>query len=191
MCRGCCADTGRRPARRRPSGPGWHIRAGRPHKPGRRSMAPSSSWPMRRLRISDLPASVSKNHCPCPCTSGMGNGQPSAPMSSVRLESELVANRVFSASRCTNRLNSTVAWTTSGETNLCPSGPKMACSALVSWCVAAASQGADGGVRRIESLLTGGRRAQRQGQHETGHKEGQRELGARGHAAGRGAKYPG
>ena len=80
---------------------------------------------MRRLRISCLPAAVSKNHWPSCFTSGIGNGQPSAPISSVALESELVISCVFSASRCTNMLYSSVAWTASGETKSCPSGPKI------------------------------------------------------------------
>ena len=103
-------------------------------------IAPVSSMPTRRARISCRPAAVSKNHCPSCLTSGIGNGQPSAPISRVTLESELVTNRVFSARRWTNILYSSVAWTTSGEIKACPSGPKILWRAFVSWFWAAATR---------------------------------------------------
>ena len=77
----------------------------------------------------------------------MGNGQPSTPNSSVALESELFINRVFSASRWTNIWKSSVAWTTSGEINSCPSGPNIAWMAFVSLFMGGGHQSMHGLVR--------------------------------------------
>src|ERR1035437_7028008 len=62
-------------------------------------MAPSSFAPMRRLRISSLPPSVSKRHCPSCFTRGMGKGQPSAPSCSTALASHSATRFTFSLRR--------------------------------------------------------------------------------------------
>ena len=129
-------------------------------------ITPISSRPMRRARISSRPAAVSKNHCPSCFTSGMGNGQPSAPISSVTLESELVINCVFSVRRWTNILNPAVACTTSGEIKSCPAGPKIACRALVSSISGRRHQGVDGILRRSEGLFIRSRRTHWQRQRQ-------------------------
>src|ERR1035438_6011894 len=95
-------------------------------------MAPSSLAPMRRLRISSLPAPVSKSHRPSCLTRGMGKGQPSAPSCSSCLESDAATRLTFSLTRFMNSSCSAAASTTSTDTRACPAGPKIACRALVS-----------------------------------------------------------
>src|ERR1019366_4482238 len=95
-------------------------------------MAPSSFAPMRRLKISSLPASTSKRQFPSCFTSGMGKGQPSAPSCSSCLESDAATRLIFSLTRLMKSSCSSAASTTSTETKAWPAGPKIACKALVS-----------------------------------------------------------
>jgi hypothetical protein len=79
-----------------------------------------------------LPAAVSKNHWPSCFTSGMGNGQPSAPISSVTLESELFDQLRLFRQVLDEHFNSSVAWTHRAKSTHVRPAPKIECMAFVS-----------------------------------------------------------
>src|SRR6266850_3302296 len=90
------------------------------------SMAASSFLPMRRNRISSLPAIVSKYHKPLFFTKGIGNGQFSAPMTRVTVLFGSVTNRCISWYLTTKLARVSESSTGSPEEMTSfPAGPRM------------------------------------------------------------------
>jgi hypothetical protein len=100
-------------------------------------MAVSSSSPTRRLMISSLPATVSKNHTPSFRTMGIGSGQFWSPISRTKRSSDLRTSWVYWASDLENAANSSASCFGSPDRSSFTSGPKIMSTAALSRALAA------------------------------------------------------